>query len=460
MEHFCSEEIEAKRHEIARKLIHLASDYGKKMVSPQTGYFHYYGLGTDVHHTIPFLENLHLALVWMRMHTLEHVQAGKTLLENLLNFRVGNQFPIFLHEYPHCKDEFLPHKVLLPLAYIYKEYSHVLGQELRSKVEKILEELEIHCTKNPCVSKLITYKVACARKLLGLSQDVPVFDGCYALPEMNAEAALAAYLVQDSLYGQPLWKELTQGWHSNTLAFAGPVKMGRQNRFCPEITGYELLMWYLQGELPHRNDVSGAHALLLAGFLPDKCKDPLPENGHQKLAVTFLDKQQRLQTNEDHKFHPLYVLWGESSQPSTFACQVEPQVFVKTSQGKDSLEMLFTFDEEFSGNDDDKAKEINFYFNSQTGYSPEMSINGEKASTFVASQAFSLIKDSANIKLSFETMAGEGNFVAHILSGNRPSQMANHGAERFSAFDWQLLIRTISRSKDAQLKVRLELSST
>lgn len=458
VEHFCSADIESKRHEASRKLIHLASEYGKKMVSPQTGYLHYYGISAPIHHTIPFLDNLHLALVWMRMHTVEQVQAGKALLDNLLKFEVSGNFPVFIHEYPSCKDEYLPHKAYLPLAFIFKEFGPVLGQELRQKVQQTLEAIELYCDKNPSISKLLDYKVLCSRKLHGKLDALPVFEGTYTLPEMNAEAALAYYFTQPKLEGQPLWDILVNGWHSATSAFAGPVKMGSHHRLYPQITAYELLLWYLQGDVPHRSDLADSHALLWASCLPLRCNDPLPQNKFSPVAVTLLDKTAALNSNEDYRFHPLYILWGNAAQPSTFVCQVEQQVRVTATQDNGHMELIFSFDEEFSGNDDDKAKEINFYFTKLPDQHPQMTVNGIKASIFEEKDLFKLDFAGINIEMKFEVLDDEGRFVAHLLPGNRPSQMIHFGGERFAAFDWQILLRTVTRHKSTKVKVIINLN--
>jgi hypothetical protein len=458
VEHFCSEDIESKRQEAGRKLIHLASEYGKKMVSPQTGYLHYYGFSASVHMTIPFLDNLHLALLWMRMHTVELVQAGKVLLDNLLKFETEGNFPVFLHEYPLCKDEYLPHKVYLPLAFIYKEFGPVLGQELRLKVQAALDRVHTYCEANVSISKLLHYKMLCAQRLMGKLEKTPVFDGHYLMPEMHAEAALAYYLTESSLKGQKLWDDLEKGWHTTTAAFAGPVRMGSQNKLYPQITAYELLMWYLQGEVPHRTDLLESHSLLWASMLPLCCKDPVPHNAFNPIAITVADKPTALQSNEDYRFHPLYILWGSSAQPTTFTCQIEPQVRVTGNHSNGRTELLFTFEEEFSGNDDDKAKEVNFYFTRLPDQHPIMTVNGIKASIFEEKDLFTIEYKDLNIKMHFEVLDDQGRFVAHLLPGNRPSQLVNFGGERFSVFDWQILLRTVTRNVDTKLKVIIEVN--
>ena len=92
-----------------RRMVELALHSGRKRQSKQTGFVHYcYESSTsDPHDTIPLVENFCFALALFRSRLVESVQEGKRLLEKLLAFEIGGNFPLYLHEYPHCKDIYL-----------------------------------------------------------------------------------------------------------------------------------------------------------------------------------------------------------------------------------------------------------------------------------------------------------------------------------------------------------------
>lgn len=97
----------------------LALKAGEKRLSPVTGFVH---LGD----TIPLFENLCYALALMKRKTTASFQAGEALLERLLPFHAGTNFPRFLHTYP--KPSTLSFD--LPLMKMHQEFSRLLKRDL------------------------------------------------------------------------------------------------------------------------------------------------------------------------------------------------------------------------------------------------------------------------------------------------------------------------------------------
>jgi hypothetical protein len=134
-------------------LVELALACGKHFQSPQTKFvhYHYHSQEEEVHHTIPLLENFLFVLALFRSKTVEHATEAKELLERLLVFQSRGieesegHFPIYLHEYPICKERLLGIQLLAPLYWILKQFGHVLGSSLRQKLEKASLDLLNYC---------------------------------------------------------------------------------------------------------------------------------------------------------------------------------------------------------------------------------------------------------------------------------------------------------------------------
>lgn len=438
------------RSEAERRLIQLASEYGKSLVSSQTGYLHYYGQHSEFHHTIPVLDNILLSLIWMKTKAAEQVQAGKALLASLLPlFREGN-FPAFFHEYPECKDRFLGYKALLPLAIIYHQFGPYLGNELRKTLYEILQNLSKDCNDLPNILRL---KQQCAQVLLGEHKTLSELNWQELTIECCTEAALAYYAIQPKL-PPALLQRLVKDWDS-VRQCQSSVKI-RQYGFLPQITVYELLMYYLQGTVPARPDLPTMHVLLQAALLPEKCEDVLPVNSQTSYSLKTASKTHAEPLHEDYRLHTLYALWGSANFPSTFVCQVASNVVCDVSERADGADLVYTFKEPFSGSDDDFAKEISFYLSLPKDQKISFSLEDGIANTFQQNETLTVMSNGMQIQLRFE-VEGLGQFVGHVLPGNRPAQCADKGAQRFAVFDRQILLRTVSRSQESQMKVSIYL---
>ncbi len=97
----------------------LALQAGEKRLSQVTGLIH---LGD----TVPLFENLCYALALMRKRTTASFQAGELLVQRLLPFHTGVNFPRFLHTYP--KPSTLSFNE--PLTVMHREFARLLKIDL------------------------------------------------------------------------------------------------------------------------------------------------------------------------------------------------------------------------------------------------------------------------------------------------------------------------------------------
>ena len=97
----------------------LALQAGEKRLSSVTGFVHFGD-------TIPVFENFCYALALMRRRTTASFQAGEALVQRLLPFYTGTNFPRFLHTYP--KPSTLSFD--LPLTVMHRDFARLLKTDL------------------------------------------------------------------------------------------------------------------------------------------------------------------------------------------------------------------------------------------------------------------------------------------------------------------------------------------
>ena len=87
--------------------------------------------------------------------------------------------------------------------------------------------------------------------------------------------------------------------------------------------------------------------------------------------------------------------------------------------------------------------------------STKISVNDKSATTFQLNDDIKIVGDGVNITLKIGFESGDGKFFGHISPGNRLSQLALKGKNRFSAFDWQIFLRTVRRTTPCRLRVQM-----
>ena len=80
-----------------------------------------------------------------------------------------------------------------------------------------------------------------------------------------------------------------------------------------------------------------------------------------------------------------------------------------------------------------------------------ITVGGKRATTFHLGDKITIHTPEKTIELIFLLTAGEGDFCGHIFPANRPSQIA----KGYTAYDWQIGLRTLRRSTPARIEIRL-----
>nr|QIQ10889.1 hypothetical protein OJOKFFHK_00032 [uncultured bacterium] len=269
--------------ESMRLLLELALNSGKKRKSDQTGYLHHcYHLNEhESHLPIPLVENFMFALALLRSRLIENIQEAKTVLEGLLHFQNTNpqdlsygNFPIYLHEFPNCKDRFIGIQVASVIYWILRQFHQVIGQDLKKRLEESLV-LSVKHALHTYQEKPSTYPTAvkiaataiAAGHLLGNNQ--LECDGSAMLEHLRenldelslySPTSLGALvtslmMVYPILKNSPwkfLWELCQSTWHQGTASYAGPAFREWQQKGEPQVTLYDLICGYLSNAFSDR----------------------------------------------------------------------------------------------------------------------------------------------------------------------------------------------------------------
>jgi hypothetical protein len=489
--------------EALRQLLELAISCGRSWQSSQTGYIHYcYTLQDEpAHHPIPTYENFLFALALMRSRNIENINDAKTLISRLLHFQskegeMSGNFPIYLHDYPFCKDRLWGAHMLAPLHWIYKNFHHVLGNEIKEALKEALVNLLNYCLKTISEKKApyqMALKIATCAKSIGIFLNEETIQkrgesllielhqhpdkSCWYSPPMLSELIIAFQMLIPSLPGSPekdFWKHLTDTWHPSIGAYCGPGWKEYQQRKESQVTLYDYFMGYFSGGYSHR--CFADHPVQLQAALLHPIEDPLPAfnppeensgmlNGlpwkmfkHSNAAYSVIAKQLDVAQIQEKTFAPFKLIWGSTTRMHSLICQGGSSHRIDFMATENQVELFFSFAEPAEIDNNEKNQEVCFYVDEN----PNLTIKVESsaATTFRMGEEIVISDDKISVGLRFDVHSGEGEFFGHIMKANRPSQLTTTGVNRFSVFDWQIFLRTLRRSDNCTVKATLRIVGT
>ena len=487
-----------------RQLVNIAINAGRAYQSAQTGFVHICYRPLDEEHadTIPLYENFLFALALLRERTSESVKEGKSLLSKLLNFQSffeetsqGN-FPVYLHEYPSCKDTHLAGKLLPVFYWIVRNFYLVLGAELREQLASAasimlgyLRELD-ECQ----LSFMPTLRLAIAKKAFGELWEQPVlveeaeetltrlsqsWNQCpYPIsfcPKKMGEVLLLLQLayqrVEDSPW-QSLWEHASQFWHTQTGSYCGPAWDEWQHKREPEVTILDWVLGFHAPNLSYRAFNNGPHLLECALIHPteDKlektpavlalqgsdCERAWCVQKTESFTWSALEKDQ-MRPSKDSSLAPFRLLWGDINNTQTFVLQgghIERVYFEKKDR---YIDLFLQLPSDIPPEAGRKNREVQLFlsYNEDT----QLCVQGVKAATtFQLGEELSFSSAGLCVSFSIELEEGRGQFFGHIARANRPSQRACTGDSRFVSYDWHFFLRTMQRSSNCLLRLRIQLN--
>jgi len=490
----------SNRDEGIRQLIELAISSGRTRQSTQTGYIHicHHIQDEEEHLPIPVFENLLFALALLRTRISENILEAKEIIGKLLYFQnqiteAKGNFPIYLHEFPFCGDRFAGVHLLAPLYWMLKDYSQIMGSELKQRLETSLRGLMNYCLRiheEKAASYPIAIKIGAAAKALGifLAQSDWLQKGEFLLnslqnepenkawynPASMADMLVALQMVHPSLLHspwKPFWIHLQNTWHSSARCYAGPALKDFQLREEAQPTLYDLFMGYFSKAHSYR--AFADHPFHLQGALIQPSQDrleplsyPFTQEGNiegrswivrqeQKYAFSAVSKNVSENLSLMKGFQPVRLVWGNRTRMHSLVCQGGSFSSFDFKPLDHGIELVFTLNECPEEDDGEKNREMAFYFDAQEGV--RTLVNGLAANTFRLDEKVSILDELCPFSLTFSLIEGEGQFLGHFTPGNRPSQIALKGKDRFNAYDWQIFLRTIRRLAPCKIRVLIEI---
>lgn len=489
-----------EKSETTRKLIEWAIAVGRSCQSTQTGYLHYYyGLPQKSNHqTIPIYENILFALALLRSRQIENIKEAQNILTRLLVFQCNDStpshgnFPVYLHEYPFCRDFSCAVRILAPFYWILVGFRHILGNELRSHFEKCVENL-IQYGLNANQVRPFPYSIA-VRFAAGLIALGGLFgrkdwnhNGLQWLDLLGNKPAEDSWCHTDHLadlliaaqmapaeFNLPNWKSLwsfiVQTWQPELACYCGPNLYEKQDQSEPEVSLYDLYLGYLTGKLsgraqklkfvhlqgalihPSNLEIKPVSVDVLHGLFNGENWSCIKQ---KDWAITLLEKTLPLNEKREKNYTPLRLLWGNKDVTHSFVCQGGEANCIKYDWKDSAIEMVFDLESVFESNLE-SGREISFYFDMYADLT--ITVKDHRTNTFELGQIVKLqLGGNKEIQINFELLEGKGHFLGHITQANRPSQISQMEEKKPQIFDWILFLRTLRRSDHCKLKVTIKI---
>lgn len=483
--------------ELLKGLTEWALAAGRFFQSAQTGFVHFhYGDSDQKAQTIPLVENALFILALFRSRLVEQVQEGKGLLKKLLAFQkkdgvdnYGN-FPVYLHEYPFCQDPALGLQLLAPFYWILKQFGHILGAELKEQLEQAARLTLEHSLRTHFVKAFPYYlavRLSTAQMAYGLLWNKSDWlqmgtEQLNQLAQQQLEGWHTTRHLADILVGlqmvypslidsawSSLWHLMKQTWHTELACYIGPCVREWQEREEPQINLYDLFGGFFSGQFSHRASLLNYHHL--HGILIQPSSDTFnlkPSSYvvegklkqqtwstvyHHDWSYNLLEKNGPHQPTIDKTHTPYRFVWGDLHRLHSLVCQGGHIEKVEYCQEDDSVVLLFDLRDQLGEEESTPKREIEFFVD----FHPDIQfhLNGYSATTFELGQIFQILFKEYRLSIVFELIEGDGNFLGHVMRGNRPSQTEIKGDKRFQAYDWTFFLRTIRRKSQCKLQARM-----
>jgi hypothetical protein len=270
---------------------------------------------------------------------------------------------------------------------------------------------------------------------------------------------------------EPLWHHLSQTWHWTTGCYSGPCIREWQAGEEPQPNLYDLYAGYFARQFSRRAMIVRPYHLQAALIQPcqDKFTAPLStllgegylkEQAWQMVsqplwAYTLLEKKGAPHPAMDKTYTPFRWIGGDLHFVHSLVCQGGHYERVEYVGEGQTIQFIFSLGAESLSEERDKPREIEFFAN----FHPDLRFKVDDcvATTFKLGQALHLFLGSHQLSFVFSLIEGEGDFLGHIMRGNRPSQVSHKGEKRFHSYDWTFFLRTIRRQGPCRIGVTIHI---
>ncbi len=420
-----------------RRLIDIGLAAARRRISPQTGWVHFcYETADARHDTIPLLENFCLVLALFRSRLSEDVLQGRELLQKLFAFEVSGHFPVYLHEYPHIRDRGLAIDILMVLLHLKREFFNVLGENLEVKLITLIARIIEQAEREEHGSYGRRAKLQAAQGKFRLVPNRKIHSSAQLADELIALQVQGGYSSDDLL-------AISRYWHSGLKMYRGPLARELQEGTRPQPNLFNFFMGQLFGGYP--SQVLEGHPIHMRAALVYPFHVPAPDcDADPYLWLT------------DQESNAVHLFWDSGDKTHSLVIQGVAQGAISWQALGDSLFAIDCILSEEAPSSSEEKSEVNCFFD----YHPDhaIRIEGKRANAFYLKQPLTIQSSSLAIEMEFSILEGEGKFFGHLLRGNRPRQIGNRGEKRFTAFDWQIALRTVSRQAACTLRILCKLA--
>ncbi len=392
----------------------IALEAGRLAQSPQTKlvHLHYDKPFEERHDTIPLVENFLFALALLRTRMSENVLEAKGLLQHLLHFQNGEgNFPVYLHEFPKCREPFCGAKILPALYWIQKDFGHVLGSELSDNLKASAERIVRHCNSRetpppPHIAILIE-----------------AYEGKPLSSPPTSPTAFACALIAAQMQGHPLdglpWNSAFEFWHIGGESYEGPHEYDPRYQEGPYRLLYDFFMHTAYDTLP---PISHPHPYALYAALI------------QPMEVQQKKEQKEFSvTQEGGSFR---LMWTDGAERH-----------VLTSKGK-----FHHHEHAISVGVDELSDDPLFAFELDATDHTKLLVNNEPATVFHQGDRVSVSTSSHRFSFAI-SLEGEGRVMGHISQ-----KECIENTYRISKFStnrkWVLFVRAVDVPASSVLNIQ------
>lgn len=478
-----------ERSKSLKQVYDLALGTGRNWQNAQTGWIHYcYNLeDEETHFPIPVYENFLFALALMKSKVGDNVQEAKQILEKLLPFQ-SESFPVYLHEYPQVKDKWLGIQLLPVYALIFEGFQQVLGEHLKGLLTASLQKV-VAFTLKQLEDQPPPYhlSIKLGGTLLHLGRHFQnkdwgekgesLLDAAFKVEDRRAWLApsligemlvglLLAYpKLQETKWGT-LWSNVCNCWSLRVGAFAGPSWKEYQVGIEPQLTLYDLHMSVFGGAFPYR--AFADHPIQLQGVLISESVEVFPHDKsvlcydnwylkhHEKFTIGMMSKTSEIPQAWEKGHVPFKILWGNLNRYRSLVMQGGNCKTISYELKEQGMDIIIELDEPVENDDRERHREICLFTEYYEG--DQLLVSDEKATTFKLSDRVTLHNEDRHFQIVFQQIQGSGEFMGHIMRGNRPSQINTKGKHRVEAFDWMIFLRTVRRTGTCRFLVSVTAS--
>jgi hypothetical protein len=418
-----------------RKIVDMMLAVAKRRSSPQTGFVHLYydNPHCSQQDTVPVIENMYYALGLFHSRMSDAILEARALIEKILPFEVDGNFPIYLHEYPKCKDRSTSIQLLAVIHYLLKDYRSVVGDGLYTKLKELSQRIichakQVHEIKKLPFAPLVRFKA---------------FTNELEKMEPRSAAEWGEYLLALDIC-RPCWQaeELARAFRSYNalcMVFIDKDTPIYQDGFLPKPSFMDVFIALQTGRFSKM--LQGDDRLVFLSCLAH------PISGLDIASLS--DARQVVSLWQKDTRQPLNVYWPEKTGLRSLCLETKGAVTV-ISEESSRIQLTVRYPQDLP--EEEINAEIAFYIDNSDKTS--FLVEQRPSSTFTLEEVLQVHTQSKAIKISFTKIEGNGRFFGHLSQSNRPYQSRK---DLFQAYDWKLGLRTIARDADMLLGVILEI---